>query len=110
MVAAIISGVKLRVYCDLDFIGSGTGTVLMGGLNANDPAQGQTQQPIAAGVAQTLRMQVAEVVLGNGGSITEAEILTALQQIASDLAAATGTPLITPAILAQINGWATGNP
>lgn len=110
MVAAITSAVKCRVYVDFDFVGAGTGIVQLGGLYANDPAQGQTGVPMDAGMAQTLRMQVGEQILGNGGAITLAEILTALDQVATDFAGASGTPLITAAILAQINGWATGNP
>jgi len=110
MVAPITSAVKVRVYADFDFVGAGMGTSMLGGLNANDPAQGQTGQPITAGMAQTLRLQVGEQVLGNGGSITLAELLTALDAIATDFAGASGTPLITASVLAQINGWATGNP
>jgi hypothetical protein len=37
-------------------------------------------------------------------------MLTALQTIASDFAAASGTVLITADLLAQINAWNTGSP
>jgi hypothetical protein len=55
-------------------------------------------------------MNDATMVPGTAGAITEANLLTALQTIASDFAAATGTPLITADILAQINAWQTGSP
>lgn len=110
MVAAITAAVKLRVYVDIDAMAVGGGTVMVGGLYANDPGQGQGLAPSAAGNAQTMRRQVGETVLGYSGNVTLAEIQTALVAIANDLAGATGTPIITTADLAQINGWATGNP
>lgn len=110
MVAPITSATKIRVYIDFDAVSAGGGTTMLGGLYANDPGQGQGASPIAAGFAQTLRLQVAEIVAGYNGALTLAEISTALTNVAADIAGATGTPIITAAILAQINGWATGNP
>ena len=110
MVAPITSAVKIRVYIDFDAVGAGMGSVMLGGLNANDPTQGQLASPITAGNAQTLRKQVSEQILGTGGSITLAEIAAALVVVSTDIAGATGTPIISTADLAQINGWATGNP
>lgn len=109
-VSAITGAVKIRLYADFDRVAPGGGSVMLGGMYANDPPQGQSGYPIAAGNAQTKRFQVAEMVLGYNGSMTEAQILTALQTLASDLAAATGTPIITTSILAELNGWATGLP
>ena len=109
-VTPITAAVKIRLYADFDAVAPGGGSVMMGGLNANDPGQGQSLYPIAAGNAQTMRLQVAELILGYNGSITLAEIDTALKQLADDLAGSTGTPIITAATLATINGWATGNP
>lgn len=110
MVASITAAVKLRVYLDVDAVAVGGGTVMVGGLYANDPGQGQGLQPSAAGNAQTKRLQVGETVLGYSGNITLAEIQTALVAVANDFAGASGTPQITADVLAQINGWATGNP
>ena len=110
MVAPITSAVRLRVYVDLDFVGAGTGIVLLDQGQANMPGYGQGPSSGAAGLAQTMRKQAGEVVLGNGGAITLAEIDTALKAAADDIAGATGTPFISAADLATINGWATGNP
>ena len=110
MVAPITTAVKLRVYVDFDSVSAGTGTTLIGGLNANDPGFGQSLYPGASGAAQTKRRQVAEQVLGAGGSITLAEIAAAITAAGAALAGSSGTPLITAADLAEINGWATGNP
>jgi 2-keto-3-deoxy-6-phosphogluconate aldolase len=110
MVASIGSAVKVRVYLDIDFVGGGTGTVLLAQNQSNMPGFGAALGPGPGGNAQTMRLQVGETVAGVGGSITEAQLLTALQNVASDFAAASGSPIITPAILATINGWATGNP
>lgn len=110
MVAPVTAAVKLRVYVDIDAVAVGGGTSMLGGMYANDPPQGQAGYPIAAGNAQTMRLQVSEAVLGYNGAITLAQIDTALKAASDDLAGATGTPIITTATLATINGWATGNP
>lgn len=110
MVAAITAATKMRVYVDFDAMAVGGGTVMLGGLYANDPGQTQNGYPSAAGNAQTLRLQVGETIVGYSGNVTLAEIQTALVAIANDLAGATGTPIITAATLATINGWATGGP
>ena len=49
MVAPITSATKIRVYLDFDAAAAGGGTSMLGGLFANDPAQGQGASPIAAG-------------------------------------------------------------
>jgi len=91
-------------------VGAGTGTVLMGQNQGNNPGVGPLAGPGSLGNAQMLFMNDAALVPGTDGSVTLANFLTALQTVASDFAAATGTPLITPAILAQINAWSTGSP
>ncbi len=103
--------VKVRVYVDFDQVGEGAGTVLGGGQSqANNPGFGQASGPGSVGIAQTLRMQAGEQVLGTSGALTLAQIQTAMVAIANDLAGASGTPQITAAILAQINAWNTGSP
>lgn len=110
MVASIPNAVKVRVYVDLDMVAGGVGATATGVNQANNPGFGQAATPGIVGMGQTLHLQAAEQVLGAGGSITLAEIQAALVAIANDLAGASGTPIITAAILAQINGWATGSP
>lgn len=101
---------KCRVYVDFDYIGEGMGGSAMGQSQSNNPGVGQGLTPATVGSAQTMRFQVSEQVLGTDGSLTLAQISTMLTQIAADIAGASGTPIITPAILATINGWNTGNP
>lgn len=102
---------RIRVYVDIDSIGPGMGPSGLGGLNANDPASGQSAGPTMAGNAQTLRIQDSTAVVpGTPGSYTVANFNTALSTIVTDIAGASGTPLITAAILAQINGWNSGSP
>lgn len=105
-----MSQVVVQVTVDFVQIGAGQGGVMLGAQQANHPGQGQSEQPITVGNAQTLRLSVAEAVPGTAGSITVANILTALQSAATDLAGSTGTPIITATTLATINGWQTGNP
>lgn len=109
-VTALTGGVRIRVYADFDYVGAGIGPAGLGQSQANNPGQGQGLNPQIVGNAQTMRQQVGEEVLGAGGAITLAQIQTALVAIANDLAGASGTPIITPAILAQINAWSTGGP
>lgn len=110
MVASINSAVKVRVYIDVDFLGAGQGPSGLGAGFSNNPGFGQAGNPGLAGGAQTRRYQAGEMVLGSGGSITLAQIQTALVAIANDFAGASGTPQITAAELAIINGWNTGQP
>ena len=105
-----MSNLRLEVELRIMQVGAGTGTALMGQNQANNPGVGPLAGPGTLGNAQMLFMNDAAMVPGTNGSVTEANLLTALQTIASDFAAATGTPLITPDILAKINGWATGQP
>lgn len=98
---------KLRCYIDIDYIAPGTGPALMGQSQANSPGFGQGAGAGSVGASQTMRIQVAEAVAG-GASPTLAQIDTALKAIADDIAGATGTPLITPTVLAQLQAWATG--
>lgn len=100
--------IKAKVFIDFDFIGAGSGPALMGQSQANNPGFGQALGAGTVGAAQTMRLQVAEAVIPGGASPTLAQIQTALVAIANDMAGATGTPLITPAVLAQIDAWSTG--
>jgi hypothetical protein len=101
---------RVRVYVDVDYVGRGVGTGLTGGLNANDPAYGQGLTAGETAVAQTKRFQTSQQVPGTAGSVTLANILTALNNAANNIAGATGTPIIDATTLAEINGWQTGNP
>lgn len=101
---------KLRVQVFFENVGEGVGGSGMGQAQSQNPGFGQGAGPGTVGSGQQLYMQAAEQIVGTDGSLTLAQIQTALVAIANDLAGASGTPLITAAILAQINGWATGNP
>jgi len=88
----------------------GGGTVMMGQSQGNNPGVGPLAGAGSLGNAQMLFMNDATVVPGTSGSVTLANMLTALQTIASDFAAASGTTLITADLLAQINAWNSGSP
>lgn len=99
---------QVRVYVDICSVPAGVGASGVGQSQANSPGSGQTAIGGTVPNAQTLRLQDVQAVVGADGSYTVAELLTALQAVASDIAGATGTPLVTAAVLAQINGWSTG--
>lgn len=99
-----------NVTIDFVEVGPGTQSVLLGQFQANVPGQGQSQYAHIVGNAETLRLSDAVQVPGTPGSYTVANILTALQTAASDFAGATGTPLVTAAVLASLNGWNSGQP
>jgi hypothetical protein len=105
-----MSQLRIEVEVRIMQVPAGGGTVLMGQNQGNNPGVGPLAGPGTLGNAQMLFMNDAAVVPGTSGSVTLANMLTALQAIASDFASASGTPLITPAILATLNGWQTGNP
>lgn len=109
MVAAVPMGIYAEVLVRFKAVGGGTGTTL-GGLNADDPTQGQSLFPHAAAIAQTVYYQDVEPVPGTPGSYTLANLNTALTAAVTTLAGASGTPVIDATALANINGWATGNP
>ena len=89
------------------WVPDGSGNTFMGQFQANIPGQGQTEQPRVVFNAQVRQYIVAEGIPG-GDAPTLANINTALTSCVSDLAASTGTPIITPAELALIQGWSTG--
>ena len=88
----------------------GTTGVMVEQSMSNNPGQGQSAQPIMMPGSQMVYLQDAEIVPGTDGSITLANINTALTNAVTAVAGASGTPLITAAILAQINAWPTGSP
>lgn len=102
----------VRAYYDVCWIPAGTGpALLLPGSESNSPGYGQAGLPGPAPVAQTRRYQAAEVVVAATPTApTLAEIDTALKSLADDIAGATGTPAITAAELAIIQGWSSGNP
>lgn len=104
--------IKLRVSVRMrvEAVGAGTGTSGIGGLNADDPAQGQSLYPSAAALAQTMYFQDVEPIPGTDGAVTLANINTALSNAVTAFAGATGTPIIDATTLAQINGWFAGTP
>jgi hypothetical protein len=106
---ALLVEVEMRVGWAPD----GGGNTFLAQFQANVPGQGQTEQPRIGFAAQVRQYIVAEgvpVAAGSEGSVTLANINTALTNAVADLAGASGTPIITPAELAIIQGWASGSP
>ena len=77
---------------------------------SNNPGQGQSQLLITMPIDQFKYFQDAEQVYGTAGAVTLAQINTALKAAADTIAGASGTPLLTPTILSEINAWQTGSP
>ncbi|HEX8782785.1 MAG TPA: hypothetical protein VF764_05410, partial [Steroidobacteraceae bacterium] len=103
----------------------GTGSTFVEQAQAQIAGQGQIQPlvagrdvgfvgtglPHAARVAQSRTYRDFEaipVAAGSEGSVTLANINTALTNAVTALAGASGTPLISPAELAIIQNWAAG--
>lgn len=110
-----------RVTFDFDWVPDGGGTSFLGIDQADNPGYSANNAAGAVGMAQTLRMNIREIVPG-GDAPTLANFLTSLTNAANDMA---GTPIIgtvpqmsqpgaangdprTP--LAIIQSWATGLP
>jgi hypothetical protein len=101
---------KVRVYVDVDWVGEGSGGAGLAGSTSsvgmsNYPSQGIANYPIAVGNAQTMRFQDQEPVGGTLDAPTAANIGAAITAAATDI-----QTQITAAVLAQIQGWATGGP
>ena len=105
-----MSQVRIEVEVRFMQVGAGTGIVGMAQQQGNTPGVGPLGAPGIGGNAQMLFMNDATQVPGTSGSVTKANILTALQTIAADFAAASGTTLVDTDILARINGWQVGSP
>ncbi len=99
---------RLRAIWRIEAVGAGTGPAGLGGLNADDPAYGQSLYPGSSPLAQTQYFQDAEIIPGTDGSITLANIKTASDAASTTLAGSTGTPLIDATMLARINTWFSG--
>lgn len=105
-----MSQVRIEMELRIMQVPAGGGTALMGQQQANNPGVGPLARPGTVGNSQMKFFNNATIVPGTSGSITKANLLTALQTMASDFAAATGTTLFTTDIIAEINGWQTGQP
>lgn len=111
--AAYTSPIALRISVRIrvEAVAAGAGPSGLGGLNADDPSYGQSLLPGAAPIAQSKYFQDAVAVPGTAGSITLANLNTALTQAVTDFAGATGSSqIIDTSDLAEINGWFTGSP
>lgn len=97
---------RVRAYVDVDFFPRGGGGVMIHQNQANLPGYGTGQTPGPGGEMQTMRFQASEIV-PNAQTVapTAANIGTAIQSCGTDIQAQ-----ITAAILAAIQGWATGGP
>ena len=104
--------VRVSIQLFVQNVGEGTGSAMMGQSQSNNPGMGPlgAAGPGTVGSGQVKYLQDAEVVPGTDGALTLANFNTALVAAANSFAGASGTPLITAAILAEINGWNSGNP
>ncbi len=105
-----MSQVRIEVELRVMQVPRGGGTVLSQGAQGNNPGVGPLAYTGAVGNAQMKFYNDATLVPGTAGAITLANLLTALQAIASDFAAASGTVIFTAAEIAEINGWQAGSP
>jgi hypothetical protein len=101
-------GLRVSVRVRVEAVAAGAGPAGLGGLNADDPSYGQSLLPGAAPFAQTIYFQDAEPVPGTAGSITLANIKTALDAASTTFAGSSGTPKIDATELAKINAWFSG--
>ena len=105
---------RIRVRVDYDFIPDGSGGVMLGQMQADNPGYGASGGSGPVGVAETASDIVAEIVDG-GNSAATGDFQTALNAAAADLytrlTTANSVPGFTSGtLLAQIQGWPTGNP
>lgn len=120
-------GVEIEVR--FGWINAGGGNTLLAQQQANVPGQGNPTSPAVAsglGVAQAtgqlartafsaqvmqfISFEPVPVAAGSEGSVTVANLNTALTNAIADITGASGTPFINAAVLAVIQGWATGGP
>lgn len=92
--------VALRIYADWVWVPDGVGF-------AGQPFNAAANYPGSSFAnAQTLRQQIGQPVQAVVPDLpTQAELQTAVTDAATQLSA-----LVTTAVTAEINGWATGNP
>jgi hypothetical protein len=103
----------VEVECRVGWAPDGSGNTYMAQQQANIPGQGTSNSPRIAFMAQVLQFIVAEgvpVAPGSESSVTLANLASAINQCATDLAGSGASSIITPANLATIQGWASGNP
>lgn len=105
-----MSQLRIEVELRIMQVPAGGGTVMMGQAQGNNPGVGPLAGIGTLGNAQMKFMNDAVVVPGTSGSVTLANINTALTTMVADFAAATGSPLITADLLAEFNAWQTGSP
>lgn len=115
----------LQVNVEVVWVTGGTGSTFVEQAQAAVAGQGQLQPitagrdvgfagtglPHAARVAQSRTYRDFEAIpvgAGSEGSVTLANINTALSNAVTALAGASGTPIISPTELAIIQNWATG--
>ncbi len=102
--AAAPGGYRIVIQANYQWVPAGAAGAALGQMQANNPGMGASLIPGAVGNAQTLQHIQGEQVPGSNAP-TLANFTTALQSGATDLAAQ-----ITAAVLAQMQGWASGNP
>ena len=95
---------RVRAYVDIDIIPRGMAGTDMVQNQSNSPGYGANATAGVGPVAQTMRFQAAEMVPNTLTTApTAANFGTAIQSCGTDIQGQ-----ITAAILAVIQGWATG--
>lgn len=100
----------VEVTVQVMWVSGGTGSALIEDLQANVSGQGQTNNSHPARIAQFYINNDWEgipVAPGSEGSVTLANIKTAIDAASTALAGA-GSPKITAADLGRIQSWASG--
>jgi len=101
----------LQVDVNVFWVPQGSGNTFLEQQQAAVAGQGLSQFPHAGRMAQRrlyIDVEPVPVAAGSEGSVTLANINTALTNAVATLAGTTGTVIISPAELAIIQGWATG--
>ena len=97
---------RVRAYVDVDWVPRGLQGTNLAQNQSNSPGFGTTAQAGEGSMAQTMRFQAAEIVPNALTTApTAANFGTAIQSCGTDIQGQ-----ITAAILAVIQGWATGSP
>ena len=105
---------RVRATIYIDLVADGTGGVMLGQQQAENPGYTSAQTTGPVGVAQTLSYNLAELVPG-GDSPTASNFQTALTAIGTDAYTIANTAGSLPGLgstspIAIAQGWATGNP
>lgn len=96
----------IQMTLDIGWIGEGSGGAsFVARPQANIAGYGSTPYPGVSFNAQTIRFQQAEQVIPTASPPTQANFQSAVTSAATDL-----NSQLTAAVVAVLQGWASGNP